>query len=946
MERDLWFAKVEPLYTSSMKKLFHVLLVALLVSPILVNQAQSLLSFDDNPGDGFAVGDECGFIYGAATPASGYGTLSFDEVSNMDQGCVEQSGYFYSGSGRESLAYYYPADPETDPNSYTLDFDYDANTSVFVDPVTGLWSGKAKLLSSTATIPFAQSGIEFEWNCTPVNPSALCNEDPANYFVRTNLTTGEVGGYAWSPYLKKFISFHGFQQELAPQNIETYVSIYANDSAWDADSVAYENAPLADGAEFWRVQVQFWDSTRVEFIDPYELTSIGMEVVETDDSRVYLNQVENTGDAIVESHSNTYPYDCSSAFDAMASTVCTIQEAGDDGLMNTEDDSWSFNTFIYSSSPTSNMLGLNDDTDAAIEYYSDRDGCRWIYPDQEEGEETLVSPGVADCPDGSGDTSLSKADVFQNRQVDRNQYIIDHLALDLEFRADREVVLGTSDSLVQVDENTWHYFPGTDLGTLSYRPRFLLNEFVMVSDGVEYSSLFNENEDAEMQLRTRATVSDTSAAYQAQWGAGSEQPTYFVNYQMDVNSDPAEFVAGDLRLLIDVDAPGSADADNADETRRMDTLTPPNSAYTNYFRSYVLEYGQSDAACALTMIRCVVAPRNTVDDPTAEQWVCDTAAQRGNGADSCYYTDYLPHIDRHADPESMLVIGAINASIDANAVLEEMSGGDGISVLGNTETIDLRNQMYAQVARYILGQSASSGSFDTSGRASGGLKQLMGGRLVYAEGDVSINGFDGNPKTLVVIGGDVFINSDIVDGRMGIIAFKKDGVGGNAYIRNDVTDLNANIFLDGSLFSSTGTAPVGQVYPSWDSDEERLEALMHQLYLRGSLVSLNTVNGSIATGVLGGVDAIEYYTLGDGTTTETYDIAREYDLNLLRQFRRCHPVVDGVLDTGEWLECEEGEQLSNYAAEHGGEVVYNSFILEYEPADQLPVFQVGAGLFD
>ena len=184
------------------------------------------------------------------------------------------------------------------------------------------------------------------------------------------------------------------------------------------------------------------------------------------------------------------------------------------------------------------------------------------------------------------------------------------------------------------------------------------------------------------------------------------------------------------------------------------------------------------------------------------------------------------------------------------------------------------------------------------------------------------------------MGGNVYLNTDITNGRLGIIAFKRNGVGGNVYILNSLTDLKANLFLDGSVFSYNGAAPAGTV-PTYTSDELRLETLLNQLHLRGTLVSRNTVNGS------GDSDGL--YDLGDGTTTTDYNVAREYDLNMLRQFRLCHPIADGVPDESVTEECDEGEQLSTYGEANG---FYNSFILEYDPAYQLPIFQVEYGLFN
>lgn len=920
-----------------MKKLFYAILLAMLVVPIFVQKlvvqdADALWPFTDEPGYGFDAGDPCGFVNGVAAnyPASMglIGTINFSGVTDTNQGCVDENGYFYSSSTRESLAFYTRTGHST---TYVLDFDFNSVTNVFVDPVTGEWSGAARIINGT--IPTAQRWVDFDWDCSDSCTINGVTVNPEDYHVYTDMDTGEINGYAWSDYFNDFISFNtstatGLTQELPERNITTRVQILANDTDYGPDDVNYTNAPLADGAEYWRVKVQFIDSLTGLALDSDDITRIAITVNKTDESIVFLNQVERTGNAIEESYDNTY-LGCSSG------SYCVLTE--DDG-------SHSFNTFIYSGSPTSNMLGLNDDTDMGLEYPSDRDGCIWIYADR----------GTGPC-DGE---SFTKEEVFYDRQNDLNKYEIDYITIEVDFAADREINMYTypsgwtaddgSEAFALIDnDNVWGYYPGEGVADLSWRPRFQISKFVSVFDGTDHTAI-SEDTSVVQYLRTEGVMSDTSSAFQSYSGAIAK-PRYQVAYQMDATSSTNIVSSSDNKLLIDTDViPSPANSSDAEATSRTDSLTQYSPSYSNYNKSYALDYGQTASylSSCFTPFPCTDGT-NTLVDPTAELWICDTAVATtmGVGSESCYYVEYLEHIDRHADPESMLVIGAINSVIDADDVLEEISDSEGtvLSVLGTTDTINLRNKMYAQVVRYTLGQVSGAGRYTTTAGGcspSAGLVELMNGWLVFAEGDVVIDCFDGTDKTLVVIGGDVYINTDITNGRMGIISFKRDGVGGNVYVDNEVTDLYANMFLDGSLFSYNGTAPSG-VVPEWSSDEERLEALMHQLYLKGSLVSRNTVNGSEGSDI--NEDGIYTYDLGDGTTTTDYEVAREYDLNALRQFRQCHPIVDGVPDTASREACDEGEELSVYGEANGN---YNSFILDYEPADGLPVFQVESGLFN
>ena len=69
---------------------------------------------------------------------------------------------------------------------------------------------------------------------------------------------------------------------------------------------------------------------------------------------------------------------------------------------------------------------------------------------------------------------------------------------------------------------------------------------------------------------------------------------------------------------------------------------------------------------------------------------------------------------------------------------------------------------------------------------------------------------------------------------------------------------------------------------------------------------------------------------------------REYDLNLLRQYRLCYVLDSSGQLTSSTEECGMDETLSEYGEANG---VYNSFIVEYDPASDLPIFNVESGLF-
>lgn len=126
-------------------------------------------------------------------------------------------------------------------------------------------------------------------------------------------------------------------------------------------------------------------------------------------------------------------------------------------------------------------------------------------------------------------------------------------------------------------------------------------------------------------------------------------------------------------------------------------------------------------------------------------------------------------------------------------------------------------------------------------------------------------------RTLVIEGGDARISKNIIadGGRFGIIVLKDaKGAGGNVYINEDVTDIHANIFADGTVFSFTGGALNADGSPA-ALDTTRLGK---QLTIVGTVVSNNSYGGA----------AQEQAIKGDGSIAANQAEARLYDLNWLR----------------------------------------------------------------
>jgi len=176
----------------------------------------------------------------------------------------------------------------------------------------------------------------------------------------------------------------------------------------------------------------------------------------------------------------------------------------------------------------------------------------------------------------------------------------------------------------------------------------------------------------------------------------------------------------------------------------------------------------------------------------------------------------------------------------------------------------------------------------------------------------------------VVVGADVYIADDVVkvgkDGGIGIIVLEDDGNGGNLYIGDNVTDLYASIFLDGSVMRADSA---GNPYSASE--------LTDQLYISGSIISQNTI---------GGVDAATGPICGDGSVCSTEE-AELYDFGYMSYYQVCYPYTvnaDGsvTVDTGSYEVCA-GYNASTYE----GDYDMQSVIIEYvPPSDKLPVFNV------
>lgn len=271
-----------------------------------------------------------------------------------------------------------------------------------------------------------------------------------------------------------------------------------------------------------------------------------------------------------------------------------------------------------------------------------------------------------------------------------------------------------------------------------------------------------------------------------------------------------------------------------------------------------------------------------------------------------YPSQYFSFIDRYYAPdEEVWVIGTVSGFAES---------GD-VTVVGDVSKMEIRSAVFEQVMGIIRGISGSvgAGTVDADFEASGG-RSLIDGSVLYFTGDVEIwGGTIDESVTVLVVGGDVYVDGDVLkgDGELGIIVLEDEGFGGDLYVDSGVTDLHANIILDGSLYR---------------------DAASGQFYILGSLVSENTIGGT------------DDCVLGDGEVGDCVEAAAQ-DLAGMSSFQTCYPYIgDDPLEINE--DMNYLEECPGYpASEYEGAYWLYPVIIEYSPpSEDLPVFNVSGSL--
>lgn len=135
-------------------------------------------------------------------------------------------------------------------------------------------------------------------------------------------------------------------------------------------------------------------------------------------------------------------------------------------------------------------------------------------------------------------------------------------------------------------------------------------------------------------------------------------------------------------------------------------------------------------------------------------------------------------------------------------------------------------------------------------------------------------------RSIIMIGGDIYIEGDIApwsESRpRSIIALKDDAwKGGNIYIGQNVKNIYSSLIAEGSIFSGDSGWATGIPRKYNDTREKILTLPQNQLVIHGSVISHNTIGGSI-------VNATYDPTCPFGALSCDRISSLQYDLNYFR----------------------------------------------------------------
>jgi len=310
--------------------------------------------------------------------------------------------------------------------------------------------------------------------------------------------------------------------------------------------------------------------------------------------------------------------------------------------------------------------------------------------------------------------------------------------------------------------------------------------------------------------------------------------------------------------------------------------------------------------------------------PGAKSYI--TVSYYVNGDKVSYFDNGVPRI---ADAGIVNQAANISGNVYSSGAADVSADVNAVTSLGNVSSNALQNQILENVSRLVAGANVDEFE-DTVKFSKGANYTVLGGNRAYyfKNKDVHITDTSWLPEensTLIVEGGDVFIDTNIVE-PLGIIVLADYSnsneltKGGRVYIRNDVTDFIGHIYADGPMFryvknlcqstSSYASSATGAdglllkalrepnfVSPGRSCDSGSIDyadpvtSLNNQLYMKGSFATYNCIGCSSSADGLYRGDGQDL----NGLTPLNYAIAKLYDLNYFSYFRI---LPDGGGDSG------------------------------------------------
>ena len=291
------------------------------------------------------------------------------------------------------------------------------------------------------------------------------------------------------------------------------------------------------------------------------------------------------------------------------------------------------------------------------------------------------------------------------------------------------------------------------------------------------------------------------------------------------------------------------------------------------------------------------------------------ATADGHSERVSYYGNKLPRMTSSIINPAVVVLGNVSAQ-----QVVEVSERSKVRTTGIVMVDKVRDSVDLNVEKYFVGEDKPSGGGTCTvsemktvndltvacGSGSGYKTYTVEPGtadeeyvLYFSNTDVTLDFASdadwGNKWGMILDGGNLFVESnvyhtDIDAGALAAVLLRpynaECSTDSNVYISPNVTNIQANVAADCSLFSYSGDrGDIVDGLPVWDSFKEMIDTLGNQLYIEGSLSSRNTIGGADKDSDPEGRK--DYLVLGTGETVsiEERQKAQLYDLNYLRLFR-------------------------------------------------------------